>query len=123
MQRSRCRMEKDRNRINHRIGRNGRAELCLQLALVVIGIAALMAMPGKGGDVLLIPISGTLATTVNLALANEARLIEAVPSVGGVIVSGDGWHMMRPMLGQGTLVIGVPAVFCGSSSLSNGVAA
>lgn len=117
------RMKKDRNRINHRNGRNGGAELSLQIALVVIGIAALMAMPGKGGDVLLIPISGTLATTVNLALAHEARLIEAVPSVGGVIVSGDGWHMMRPMLGQGTLVIGVPAVFCGSSSLSNGVAA
>lgn len=116
-------MQRGRNRVAPAKESRSVRGLYVQLACFALGTGVLAAWPRDGGDLLLLPIGHSLPDTINLALANDGRIVAAAPSVGGVIVAGDAGHLALPMLRQGTLVIGVPNALCGESPPSERTAA
>lgn len=117
------RMEQDRKWFRLRTSRRAGVAVALQLTGFVLGTALLLFWPRQEGNVLLVPTTATLAATVDIALANHGRIVAAMPAVDGIVVTGDVARMALPILRHGTLVIGVPAAFCGSPSVARARAA
>lgn len=109
-------MEQDRKRFDRGRGRRRVKALYAQCFVFLFGLATLIFWPRDGGSLLLMPTTASLSTTINLALRNGGRLVGAAPGVRGVVVRGDVRRLMWPMVTSGTLVLGLPAAFCGAPS-------
>jgi hypothetical protein len=83
-----------------------------QACCAALCLTALAIWPFGRPELLLIPTTTSLAATIDLALANDARLVGPGPIRRSVRVTGDAARIVAPMLRHGTLVIGLPASLC-----------
>ncbi len=83
-----------------------------QVAVAILSLLALAFEPFGRPQLLLIPTAAPLGAAIDLALARDARLVGPGPIRRSVRVTGDAAAMIGPLLRQGTIVIGVPAVLC-----------
>lgn len=93
-----------------------------QALLAVFCLVVLAAWPFGRAELLLIPTTRPLGATIDLALANDARVVGHGPFFRSVRVTGDAASLIGPMLRQGTLVIGLPASFCTGGAANKGAA-
>ncbi|MEA3541507.1 MAG: hypothetical protein U9R77_05230 [Pseudomonadota bacterium] len=90
------------------------APLCIQCALVVVGLLALYVTPPASGQMLLLPVGpGGRAALASVAVAHGARLVAAGPVAGSLLVDGQRDELMQPLIGVGAIAISARAAGCG----------
>lgn len=82
----------------------------------VTAMVAMALWPPRTGAMMLVPVGGDLAGTVNAARSAGATLLAAGPLTGSVIVRGDRGRLMHEAGRVGTAVFAAPAATCGSPS-------
>ncbi|MBH1993245.1 MAG: hypothetical protein I8H86_10185 [Sphingomonadaceae bacterium] len=85
-----------------------------QCALILIGLAALHAMPPVSGRMLLVPVTEEArATLAPVAIAHGARLVAAGPWAGSLVVDGQRDLLTRPLLDSGVVTLSAHDGGCG----------
>jgi hypothetical protein len=89
----------------------------VQITLVIMVIAASIVMPPRRGAMLVAPIqTRSVASTINWATERGAKVINAGPVRGSILISGSRDALVWPSIKDGYLLIGVPAPWCGARS-------
>ena len=90
----------------------------LAQAMIVAAALALLAFwPPRRGAMLLVPLRGTLAQTVNAALAGHASLLGQGPVPGSIVVFGDRARLVAAIGNKAVVVLAAPATGCGKFTL------
>ncbi|WP_294295012.1 hypothetical protein [uncultured Sphingomonas sp.] len=88
------------------------APVCqLSVAAAILTVIALS--PPQRGAMLLVPLTGQIATVVNVAMAGKAALLGQGPLPGSMIVIGDRAALRTAASGRGILLLSAPRALCG----------
>ncbi|ONF95625.1 hypothetical protein [Sphingomonas jeddahensis] len=93
------------------------ANMCIILAQIAVGIAALAMLalaPPAHGAMLLVPLMSD-APAARLARDSHALLLEQGPA-GSLVVLGDRQTLFWPLLRAGVLAVAAPVPLCGEAS-------
>ncbi len=94
--------------------RSGRLELTSQLMLIVLATATIVAPPMEGSIAILPALPGDFASTWAWAAQADARVIDAGPYPGSIVVRGSIVKLMLPALAHGAILVNVRFAGCGS---------
>lgn len=90
------------------------AALCQSFAAatIIVGIAL---WPPQRGAMLMVPLSGHVASVIDVAMTGGAGLLAAGPLPGSMVVMGDRAAIGRRALDRGILVLSAPRALCGDA--------
>lgn len=86
----------------------------LQCAIVLGGLLALVLMPPRQGDMLLLPLHPGVST--QRAAVDSGAVVLGVGRFGGVVVRGDRARLMPSMLRSGVAVVAAAPILCGEGT-------
>lgn len=93
---------------------SGGIALIGQCVLILFGLVGLYAVPPVSGRMLLVPVTAQArAALVTVAVAHGARLVAAGPLSGSLVVDGQRDRLVRPLLGNGVLILSAQIAGCG----------
>lgn len=87
--------------------------LPLQIGLVATGLTAAVIAPPANGVMMLVPVTASTGSALNLAMDRHARFLGAGPIPGSLIVEGRRDALWPAMLGSGTMLLAARADWCG----------
>ena len=91
-----------------------RFTLLAHVAVVLLGLPLLYALPPDRGRILLVPLTdGARHAVARLAIANGARLMAAGPWPGSLVVEGRGDRMAPALLERGIVSLSARVGGCG----------
>lgn len=90
------------------------AALCQTFAAGAI-IAAIALWPPQRGPMLMVPLTGHVASVIDVAMTGGAGLLAAGPLPGSMIVMGDRAAIGRQAFDRGILVLSAPRALCGDA--------
>lgn len=94
-----------------------RIPLLAHVAVVLVGLPILYALPPDQGRILLVPLTDDARHAVaRLAIANGARLMAAGPWPGSLVVDGRGDRMAPALLERGIVSLSARIGGCGGES-------
>lgn len=87
--------------------------LLLQVALVGVGLTASIVAPPANGVMMLVPVTASTGSALNMAMDHDARFLGAGPIPGSLIVEGRRDALWPAMLASGTMLLAARADWCG----------
>ena len=85
-----------------------------QTVLCVAAFLLLALWPPQHGPMLLIPLGGTLATTINIAASGHAALLGPGPFPGSMVIFGDRGRVRVAIGGKAIMLMAATPAGCGS---------
>lgn len=89
--------------------------LMCQCLAILGGLGALALAPSREGAMLLVPLSGDMASAANIALDGHARLLGKGRLPGSLVVWG-GRAGAGALLGEGVIAIAASPALCGDAA-------